>query len=184
MNEIFLDPAHGGEDLGATHVFRDEKNDTLRITQEIARILDRHDVPNTLTRDSDVLISVVDRIDQANRSKPIIFISFQRNHSSTRESTGLEALVKENASDEVVELANKILLDLAAVTDQVNLGVTRTLNYPLERLDSPSLVLLLGFITNTHDNVFFDQLNELYAQVIAKNIEEFYRAQQQSALDS
>ena len=174
MNEIFLDPAHGGEDLGATHVYRDEKNDTLRITQEISQILDHHGIPNTLTRDSDILISVEDRVEQANRSKPIIFISFQRNHSSTKESTGLEALVKEDASDEVLELANKILMDLTALTNQVNLGVTRTMNYPLERLEPISLILLLGYITNTNDNMFFDQLGELYAQVIAKNIEEFY----------
>ncbi len=91
---IVIDPGHGGHDPGALGNGLQEKNITLDIAQKIRnRLFNYADV--SLTRDSDVFVSLSDRAAFANRQDTDLFVSI---HVNAGGGTGFESYIYPNAS--------------------------------------------------------------------------------------
>lgn len=91
FRKIILDPGHGGKDPGTTgRTGLKEKNVVLDIAKRLKKRLEEQGIDITMTRASDVFISLEDRARMANRSKADLFVSIHANYSRTRGVHGLE----------------------------------------------------------------------------------------------
>ncbi len=91
FKEIIIDPGHGGYDPGA--MGRDnlvEKNITLDIAKRLKQNLENQGIQVTLTRSSDVFISLEDRVALVSRLKGDLFVSIHVNSSRAKSAHGFE----------------------------------------------------------------------------------------------
>ena len=68
MATVVLDAGHGGSDFGATYLGRMEKDDNLRLTLAVGRILENAGVNVIYTRTGDVYESPAEKAAKANSS--------------------------------------------------------------------------------------------------------------------
>ena len=67
--KVILDAGHGGDEPGAIYNGRKEKDDTLRLTLAVGRILEENGVSTLYTRTTDVYDRPQEKAEIANRSK-------------------------------------------------------------------------------------------------------------------
>ena len=88
---VFLDPGHGGDDLGATGARGlQEKTAALMLAQALAQQLTEAGMEVRLTRGEDVFIPLWDRARLANEAGADLFISLHLNAAPTRKAKGSE----------------------------------------------------------------------------------------------
>ncbi len=118
--KVVIDPGHGGTDFGTTQLIGDvvvsEKDLTLALARETARILRAHGVTTVLTRTQDVNVALGARTALANRLKADVFLSIHMNSTDTPMVTGAEGIetyILNNTSDEtskrLAHLENTVL---------------------------------------------------------------------------
>ena len=78
---IALDAGHGGSDPGATYNGRAEKDDTLRLTRAVGKILEMNGINVYYVRDNDEYETPFKKATDANNSGADYFISIHRNSS-------------------------------------------------------------------------------------------------------
>ncbi|HYE50913.1 MAG TPA: N-acetylmuramoyl-L-alanine amidase [Azospirillaceae bacterium] len=103
---VMIDPGHGGKDpgtIGASGLM--EKDVTLDIAKELARQLGRaKGVTARLTRDTDVFLSLKERVEIARAAKADLFISVHADSAPNARARGLSAYtLSEKASDEFAQ---------------------------------------------------------------------------------
>ena len=92
--KIVLDAGHGGEDPGAVYKDRKEKDDNLKLTLAVGKILEENGVDVVYTRTTDIYQTPFEKAKAANEAGADFFISFHRNSSSKPEQyNGVEVLV-------------------------------------------------------------------------------------------
>lgn len=73
---IVLDPAHGGDERGATLTDKlNEKDVSLALSRRVRAELSRAGVPVTMLRDSDVTLDTDQRAQMANGSRPLLYVT-------------------------------------------------------------------------------------------------------------
>lgn len=91
---IALDAGHGGSDPGATYNGRAEKDDTLRLTRAVGKILEMNGINVYYVRDNDEYETPFKKATDANNSDADYFISIHRNSSEkNNQYSGIESLV-------------------------------------------------------------------------------------------
>lgn len=104
IDKIIIDPGHGGKDPG-TIGYKNlrEKDVVLKISKYLKKIIeDRLDIEVFLTRESDRLIPLRERVSFANRHGGKLFISIHANAVRDRRARGVETFclgVAKNAED-------------------------------------------------------------------------------------
>jgi N-acetylmuramoyl-L-alanine amidase len=88
--EIVIDAGHGGEDGGTQGNGILEKEGALEIALEVAEELKSRGYRVTLTRESDVTLSLDQRAALANAREPLCFISIHLNRSAAPSAQGIE----------------------------------------------------------------------------------------------
>lgn len=91
VKTIFLDPGHGGNDVGARGRYSDEKNLTLRLSKKVATLLKAKGFKVVMSRTSDKTVSLDDRVAMSNRYKSDLFISLHFNAATDKSVYGLES---------------------------------------------------------------------------------------------
>ena len=115
IDKIIIDPGHGGKDPGTVGYGRlKEKNVVLNISKHLKKILEsRLDVDVVLTRESDRLIPLRERVSIANRNGGKLFISIHANAVPDRRARGVETYclgVAKNAEDlAIAEKENSVV---------------------------------------------------------------------------
>lgn len=168
--KIILDAGHGGADPGATYEGRQEKDDALKLTLAVGKILEENGVDVEYTRTTDVFQTPFQKATIANQSGADYFISFHRNSSEKpNQYTGVETLVY-NKSGIKYELAQNILGALGELGFR-EIGVKeRPGLVVLRRTNMPSVLVEMGFINSEKDNQMFDEKFDEIAQAIASAI--------------
>lgn len=171
--KIILDPGHGGKDPGAILGNRTEKNDVLRLTLEVGKILEtQSNAEIAYTRKTDVYNSPSEKASIANTmftSMNDIFISFHRNASDNNQASGAEVYVY-SMKNITAKIATKIcncLQNNGFVTRGVKTGKNLIV---LNQTKMPAMLLEVGFITNNTDNSIFDEKFDYIATIIADSI--------------
>lgn len=170
MARIVIDPGHGGSDSGATYDGRREKDDVLRLSMAVGKLLEENGQNVQYTRVDDIFYTPYERAMMANMSSADFLLSLHRN-SMVNPNTinGAEAYVY-NASGMAGELADEMLVRLDKLGLE-NRGVLERPNLTiLRRTDMPAVLLETGFIDNETDNLTFDGDFDAIAAVIAETI--------------
>lgn len=175
---ICIDAGHGGSYSGATYEGRMEKDDTLRLSLEVERVLKQQGQKVVMTRSGDDDIGLRERTVIANKHRAFAFVSIHRNSGET--GAGVEVWVHSDAPEEDMEMASQILnhMDMAGI--QQNRGVktgyrddSNGKNYAVNRdTKMPSCLVEVGFMQNAEDNRLFDEKLKPYAKAIAQGIME------------
>ena len=163
---VVLDAGHGGTDPGATYKGRQEKDDALRLTKAVGRILQDNGINVIYTRSSDIYETPFQKATKANNANADFFVSIHRN-SSERDNQyeGVETLVYNDDGIKAV-MARNINAELEKVGFK-NLGVDERPNLVvLKRTKMPAVLVEVGFINNDKDNELFDTHFQHIAQAI------------------
>lgn len=175
---VCIDPGHGGRDTGAIgKENRLEKDDDLRLSLAVGRILESWGVEVCYTRETDADVSLDERSSFANRKKADLFVSIHRNSADSKSVSGIEAWVDKSMPKRDTALAKNILAELDTVGYGDNRGVRggyqsdSSANYAVNAATKmPSALIELGFITTEKDNKLFDELFDYYAYAVAAGI--------------
>ncbi|HBL40030.1 MAG TPA: N-acetylmuramoyl-L-alanine amidase [Ruminococcaceae bacterium] len=174
---ICLDAGHGGSDTGAMTDDRLEKDDNLKMTLAVGKILEEKGYRVIYTRKDDSTVSLEERYEFSNEKKATVFVSIHRNSADDTDVTGIEAWIKNTSPVPDLSLAKTVLKKLDEVGFGKNRGVSAgyrgdiTKNYAVNAgTKCKSCLLELGFMTNIGDNKLFDRNFDAYAAAIADGI--------------
>lgn len=167
---IVIDPGHGGTDSGAMGSNGiQEKNIVLKVAKEIERLnknLFQNRFEIYLTRYTDTLISLRDRIKLAEKLKVDLFISLHCNHSENRNAKGIEVYVfnrKNNKTKESIllayELQKGMQLNLGFRTRGVKFADFQVLREASNRY--PALLIEMGFLSNRDESLYLNEHENL-----------------------
>lgn len=170
--EIILDAGHGGFDNGATYADRAEKDEVLRLTLAVGKMLEEAGYTVKYIRTEDIYESPYQKAAEANETGGDVFISFHRNSSvEENQYNGVQALVYSMDSLEAVELGESINEQLAQVGFK-NLGIEAVPELiVLRRTEMPAVLMEVGFINSDIDNQIFDEKFDQIVQAIVSGIE-------------
>ncbi|MGB3342818.1 MAG: N-acetylmuramoyl-L-alanine amidase [Aequorivita sp.] len=176
-NIIIIDPGHGGKDTGAigTNSIQ-EKDIMLSIAKEIIRLNktllnDTFDMYSTRYRDT--LISLSDRSRLAESLNADVFVSFHCNASNTS-SKGMDVYVHStNINEENIK--ESIGMGLSILEESsLKLGFkmrgVQFANFQVLRENTayrPSILIEMGFITNTDEADYFLKPKNIRAMALA-----------------
>ena len=152
--KVILDAGHGGDEPGAIYNGRKEKDDTLRLTLAVGRILEENGVSTLYTRTTDVYNSPQEKAEIANRSGADLFISIHRNAMPVPGTgRGASVLVYEDSGIAAV-LAENILKNLVQLGFKDQGIVERPGLVVLRKTRMPAVLVEVGFIDSPVDNAY------------------------------
>jgi len=170
---IVLDAGHGGYDFGASYQGRSEKEDALKLTLAVGKILSDGGYEVVYTRTTDIYQSPFEKAQIANQSKADYFISFHRNSGPMPNAYhGAEGLVFSESDLVTNGIAKSVNKELETVGFQ-NLGIEARPNLVvLRKTNMPAVLMEVGFVNSDVDNRLFDSKFEEIANAIAAGIME------------
>lgn len=168
--KIMLDAGHGGSDPGAVYNGRQEKDDALKLTLAVGKILENNGIDVYYTRTTDVYQTPFEKAKLANEAGVDYFISFHRNSSpQTNQYNGVEVLLYDKNGIKY-EMAENILGALGMIGFR-EIGVKeRPGLVVLRKTKMPALLIEAGFINSDEDNRLYDEKFNEIAQGIANAI--------------
>lgn len=195
--KVVIDPGHGGYDSGAVNNELEikEKDITLKIGTYMFNELMKESYPNILpsmTRDSDVGVSLGKRCEYANSIDASLFISIHINSRPMRGKYGLEietyyygSSVNGKAFASIVQ-KNLISQEAAlpVIDREIKEGLVWSVSqkkyvpyYVLKNTKMPAILSELGFICDEEEAMLLN--NNIYQRMIggnlAKSVGEYFR---------
>jgi N-acetylmuramoyl-L-alanine amidase len=174
---VVLDAGHGGHDLGAEGNQLREKDLTLSICQQIAQVLG-HDyrVSVTLTRSTDVFLSLAERSSFANRSRADYFVSIHVNKGG---GEGYEDYIQAGLPDTSPAAVRRSAIHAEVMEVLLGRGVRdrgekKKNLHVLRETHMPAVLTENLFIDDSHDAgllrrpTFLNELAEAHARGIAR----------------
>ena len=149
VSRVIIDPGHGGRDKGAHRGKVYEKNLALSVAKRVERLLKDRGMPVTMTRRSDVYLSLNDRAVIANRYPNAVFVSIHFNaHTSTRYH-GVETYYfgeqgKRLAAHIHLRLLSRLKLKNRQTRQRKDLAV-------LNKTRCPAVLVECGYISNHYE---------------------------------
>jgi N-acetylmuramoyl-L-alanine amidase len=141
-----IDPGHGGFDRGGIPGQRvAEKTMALDVAQRLAKTLRHAGYRVVMTRDSDVFVSLGQRVLIANNYHDAIFVCVHFNSATRVGANGIETYYYSTNS---ASLAASVHRHLIGETSTDNRGIRRRGYYVLRRTDIPAVLVECGFLTN------------------------------------
>lgn len=172
---VVIDPGHGGIDSGVVGVNGTyEKDAVLNVAKAILKLnksLFDNELDIYLTRYNDTLISLSDRSRLAKSLKADVFVSLHCN-ASQNNSRGLEVYVHNSDSSNSkvsIALAVSILNESAKKLSFEKRGV-KFANFQVlgeTILHCPSVLVEMGFMTNTDESDYFLETKNVKALALA-----------------
>ncbi len=163
---IVLDPGHGGHDRGGVPRQRvGEKGLTLDVAQRLRRVLQENGYRVIMTRNSDVFVSLGQRVAIANSHPNATFVSVHFNSAPRVGANGIETYYYRRDSS---SLAANIHRNVVAGAPTENRGIRRRGYYVLRRTRIPSVLVECGFLTNPEEARY--ALSSSYRQKLAEEI--------------
>ncbi len=146
FSTIVIDAGHGGIDRGGIPGQRvAEKGVALDVAQRLAKKLRSSGYHVVMTRDSDVFVSLGERVRIANSYRDAVFVCIHFNSATRSGANGIETYYYSSQS---AALAAAIHRQVIAGTWTDNRGIRRRGYYVLRRTAIPSVLVECGFLTN------------------------------------
>ena len=163
---IVIDAGHGGFDRGGVPYQRiGEKNLTLDVAQRLRRVLEGSGYRVIMTRNSDVFVSLGQRVAIANSYRNAKFVAIHFNSAPRSGANGIETYYYRGDS---ADLAANIHRNVVAGAPSENRGIRRRGYFVLRRTSIPSVLVECGFLTNPYEAGYV--LRPGYRQTLAEEI--------------
>lgn len=145
---IVIDLGHGGKDNGVEVEGVFEKDLVLEIAQKIQALTTNAEFKIILTRESDVSLSLKDRVDYIKSLNPDFVISLHINADPNTRVNGFDLFVSpQNTKNlESLELAERIETSLSK--EFTSNGIKESNFYILKNVNTASVTLELGYLSN------------------------------------
>lgn len=169
---VFLDAGHGGKEFGSQASGIYEKDINLQIVQKVKKLLEQNGYQVATSRDSDVQVSLEDRVSMAEKADADIFISIHQNSlDNNSEPHGIATHCNETANAKSADLADLVQKEVLKTTDAKDRGVTKDSNlYVLSNSRIPACLIESGFMTSDTEGPLLQQ--SAYQDKIALGIAE------------
>ena len=171
---IIIDPGHGGRDPGAIGINEmKEKDIVLNLAKEILKLnKEKFNYDIYLTRYTDTLISLKDRINLAKSLSPDLFISLHCNHSGNPFARGNEiylanTILSQNLETSIL-IANRLSLNFNKRLGIIQRGIKFS-NFQVLRNtinNFPSLLIELCFLSNKEEAAFLSKKGIIQAMAL------------------
>jgi N-acetylmuramoyl-L-alanine amidase len=163
---VVIDAGHGGFDRGGIPGQRvAEKTMALDVAQRLAARLRKAGYRVIMTRDSDVFVTLGDRVRIANSHPDAIFVCVHFNSATRAGANGIETYYYRNNS---AALAANIHRQVVSGTTTDNRGIRRRGYYVLRNTRIPAVLVECGFLTNPMEARL--ALQSSYRQELANRI--------------
>ena len=170
LRTIVIDPGHGGHDAGAVSAYAREKDLNLAVARKLRRMLEQQGYRVVMTRDSDVFLTLQQRVDIANRIPDSVFVSIHHN-SGRREASGIETftlapqgttspyartkrnmeLAGNNQDSENIALATAVHSRAIRSSGAIDRGIQRARFSVLCTIKRPAILFEGGFVSNAEE---------------------------------
>lgn len=175
---IVVDAGHGGKDPGAVNGTVYEKDIAINIAKLVQKKLENSGAKVIMTRSDDSFPTLQDRVDITKEHYAELFVSIHVNAASAS-ANGTETYYDTSENDNGVEsreLAMEIQKQIVELASMYDRGVKDNEFFVIRNQYVPSVLVELGFITNSGD---FSKLTsatyqELYAEAIFRGIKNYY----------
>lgn len=150
---IVIDPGHGGTDPGASGFGIQEKNVVLDTSLKLKGLLAKTPFTYKLTRETDVYLSLSERVAFAKRVGGDMFLSIHANaYNGTANGTETYYYASNSYSSDSYLLASKVQSRMLDSWKLYNRKVKHGNFHVLRENSMPAALLELGFIDNETDN--------------------------------
>lgn len=169
VKTIVIDAGHGGSDVGATREGIYEKDITLDISKRLCEILKKKGYNVLLVRNSDVYVTLQDRVLFTESNKGDLFISIHVNSSVTPEGVGLETHYYTPQSYDFAQVVHK---EFASAINSRDRGLFKSKFYVINHTTCPSILVETGFISNPkeREELLTPARKQKTADAIAKGV--------------
>ncbi len=166
FSTVVIDAGHGGFDRGGIPRQRvSEKVMTLDVALRLQNRLRQAGYRVVMTRDSDVFVTLGDRVRVASRYRDAIFVSIHFNSATRVGANGIETYYYSNNS---AKLAADIHRHVISGTSSDNRGIRRRGYFVLRRASVPAVLVECGFLTNPEESR--QVLESTYRQRLADRV--------------
>jgi N-acetylmuramoyl-L-alanine amidase len=166
VTTVVIDAGHGGHDRGGIPGQRvAEKDMTLDVAQRLKRVLAANGYRVVMTRDSDVFVSLGERVAIANSYPGALFVCIHFNSANRMGAGGIETYFYSRDS---LPLASAIHYFVAGGAPSSNRGVRRRGYYVLRKTTIPAVLVECGFLTNPTEAAYAQTAS--YRQKLAEEI--------------
>ena len=179
---IVLDPGHGGKDPGAVSESATEKAIVFKVASLVRQKLEASGAKIVMTRTGDTYPTLQERVDTAVKNYGEMFVSIHVNAAASTSAKGTETYYSVSTGDvylEDIDLATFVNEEIVKNAEMNDRGVKKYPYYVINNMAMPSILVELGFITNSEDRVKLvnDEYVEKYAQSIYNGIVKYYTKQ-------
>jgi N-acetylmuramoyl-L-alanine amidase len=176
---IVVDAGHGGTDPGAIGAGTNEKTVVLSVAQKLKEKLQSAGAKVIMTREDDTFKTLAERVEIAKKHYAELFVSIHNNSASSSKAYGTETYYDTSTNPNGYEsylLAKEIQSQIVKNADMYNRGVKDNRFYVIRNNDVPSVLVELGFISNSNDakKLTSNYYQEIFAQSIYNGIVQYY----------
>ncbi|MBM7703979.1 N-acetylmuramoyl-L-alanine amidase [Metabacillus iocasae] len=174
---IVIDPGHGGKDPGAVSSGSTEKAIVLAVSQSLEKKLKAAGAIVLMTRAGDTYPTLGDRVEFAKNNYADMFVSIHAN-AATASANGTETFYDTSSNlngEESKLLAAEINKQIVSLLNMRDRGIKDNGFFVIKNNNMPSVLVELGFITNTSDREKMLTNKDLFAEAIYRGILEYYK---------
>lgn len=194
LRTVVIDPGHGGHDAGAVSPYAREKDCNLAVALKLRRLLRERGYKVVMTRDTDVFLTLQQRVQIANSCPDSIFVSIHHN-SGRRAADGIETftlaphgttspfartrrtadLSGNDQDSENIALATAIHSRAIKNTKATDRGIQRARFSVLCTIKRPAILFEGGFVSNPTEGqrISTSKYQDMLAQSICSGIEAY-----------
>lgn len=174
---VVIDAGHGAHDAGAVYENILEKDLVLKYALALGELLEKNqEIKVYFTREGDTFLELNERAEMANQIGADLFISLHVNAAGTATASGIETYYTEkedNRNEIFARIVQEALVDTFKKKDR---GVKSNTYVVTKKTEIPSVLIEIGFITNTEDRLMMTQESfaNQYAAVLYQCILSYY----------
>uniref|UniRef100_UPI004057980E N-acetylmuramoyl-L-alanine amidase n=1 Tax=Acetatifactor sp. TaxID=1872090 RepID=UPI004057980E len=151
---IMVDPGHGGVDNGCSRSGVEESQINLEIGMALRDTLVEMGYEVLMTRETDVAVTLEERVKLANDAGADLYISIHQNACEKSNVSGIETWYNSstNYGTESKRLAQLIHNDVILFTDEIDRGIVdNSTLYVIREANMPSCLIETGFLSNAEE---------------------------------
>ena len=176
---VVIDAGHGGDQLGAVGAVYKEKDLNLAVARLLKAELEHRGLRVVMTRETDMPLSLRDRVRIADNTKSRLFISVHHDAATNREARGYSVYAPRNCSNypgESVVLAADVQRELLKLPQVLDRGVNFA-DFRVLYSDMPAVLVELGFISNPVEELMIGapSRQKIEAAAIAEGVTKYLR---------
>ncbi len=175
---VFVDPGHGGNDVGAVGNGIYEANVVLAISLKLGRILQEMGYTVVYARTDNTEVELQPRVALAEKVRADVFVSVHANSLEARQVnvSGIETYYAPGAvlGGRLANFVHNQIINLTGANDR---GIRTARFHVIRRTSMPSILVETGFVTNPTEsaNLNSSSYQERMALAIARGIDQFMK---------